>query len=624
MKIKHRDINIEQFQSINDVFQFIEDNVFDLRRNYDLVNLWVKYRDYTKDEDEKKKSQWEIDCFMFEIKGERLFSQIYSIKKDESEINKYPDLSKFQIDVIEYLKERIKSSNNSILLARYNHLLWKCPKGIKRLMYALNAIDNYILSISKYYELDDIYGNQDNSFQIGELFEILVLLSSEVKSDKTKLKELTIFLLFKAKRLKFYTLHSILEDMLSCKKIFKPKDFENTLSLFQTQLEESKGGKEDFLLVNEYLPSAIKIAAKIKSDTKNWQNEIGLAFLRMAEEITQEEKFWIKQDYHAKAIEAFKLSGNLEYRKKAEILYANLKPQIKLPTHTISYTEEIQDLLKKHQENIKIKARNILKKSSHDIYRFVSSGTFFPDYNDVIKASEKKGNTFLDFATTISFDKNKNITNQKANNKELRKVFESYQFHLEISALPYLHYILIFGIKSGKLTFENLIGFLVEKTWIGKLHIQYDLGGDEKLVNLVQQISPAIIEFYLQIQAWQSTKYYKPSFILCIDSLTLKMEGIFRSFCERVGVPTSLNREKGMQEAYIHNVFDNEIIIEFFNEDDRLLFNYLFSSDGGLNLRNNVAHCFYHVSEYHSDKMLLLIAVLLRVGKYDIKKQNSK
>ncbi|MBK8089695.1 MAG: hypothetical protein IPK31_18190 [Chitinophagaceae bacterium] len=31
-----------------------------------------------------------------------------------------------------------------------------------------------------------------------------------------------------------------------------------------------------------------------------------------------------------------------------------------------------------------------------------------------------------------------------------------------------------------------------------------------------------------------------------------------------------------------------------------------------------MAYCFYSENEYHPDKMLLLIAILLRLGKYNI------
>ena len=48
-------------------------------------------------------------------------------------------------------------------------------------------------------------------------------------------------------------------------------------------------------------------------------------------------------------------------------------------------------------------------------------------------------------------------------------------------------------------------------------------------------------------------------------------------------------------------------------------FKYLFANEGGLNMRNNVAHSFYAFNDYSHDKILLLLAALLRLGKYDIR-----
>lgn len=66
-------------------------------------------------------------------------------------------------------------------------------------------------------------------------------------------------------------------------------------------------------------------------------------------------------------------------------------------------------------------------------------------------------------------------------------------------------------------------------------------------------------------------------------------------------------------------ILENEVILKYFNEDDRLFFEYVFSDKGGLNLRNDIAHCFYNENQYGPSNMLLLIAVLLRLAKYDIK-----
>lgn len=613
--------NTNQFKTIDELYSFIDLNSFELKRNYELTDFWVRFRNQTKIDHEKEKSQWEIDCLLFDIKSDTLFSQIYSEGKNISEIRKYPDLHKFNNEVVEYIKSRILTTKSPILKARYNHLLWKCPSGIKQTKYALDAIENYIISVKKCYEIFEKKNNSEITFQIGQLFEVLVSVSNEIKFEKTELKELTQFLLFKSKGLKFYIKHGILVDMLKYPKIFKALDFTNTLTLFENELKKDTL-IDDFNLGNEQLSTAIKIAKKTSVDHKTWHNEKGLTYLRLAENITTEDKYWVKQDYHAKAISEFKLATNINNRKRTEKLYTDLKPLIKLATISTPYSEDIQKALKKHDEILKTKAIKLLELESNDIYRFISIGPFFPNYEETLKAS-KQTNSFLNFITSINFDRNKNITKEKVENKELKNVFDAYKHQLQTTVLPQLHYIIILGIKSGDLTFENFITFLVEKTWIGKTHIRHDLGGNEQHINWIEQLSPSIIEFFIQVQAWCSSKYYKPSFILCTDSFTLKMEGIFRDFCERAGIPTSVDREKGMQEIYINNVFDNPIIIQYFNEDDRLFFNYLFSNDGGLNLRNNIAHCFYTAKDYHPDKMLLLISAILRLGKYDYKTTNT-
>jgi hypothetical protein len=130
------------------------------------------------------------------------------------------------------------------------------------------------------------------------------------------------------------------------------------------------------------------------------------------------------------------------------------------------------------------------------------------------------------------------------------------------------------------------------------------------------------VEFFKQVISWGESKYYIPSFILCVDSLTLKIEGLFRNFSDRINISTSIGKKKGMQETLLNNILENEVIIKYFNEDDRLFFEYVFSDKGGLNLRNNIAHSFFNEKDYQPDQMLLMIAVVLRLGKYDIKKQN--
>ena len=621
--MRAKEIDIDEFKSIEDFYAFIDNHAFELEKNWDLTDLWVKFRNSTSSDSEKEMAQWEIDCHLFEVKGGQIFSQIYGSSDDESKITTFPSLSNLQERVISYVTNRAKNSNTPLLKAKYFHLLWCTPKGVKNNRFASSAIENYISSIDRYCQILKSKNDDEIPFQIGRLYENTLAIANQIKVDNQILKTLTKTLLFDQEGIKFYTKHGILNDMLDYPKLFKALDFNGTLDLYEAELNKPKEKKDDFLLVNYHLPTAIKIATKTKNDVKRWHNEIGLTYLKMAATETQEDRFWIKQDYHSKAISAFRLAGNKAMKLEAEKLYAELKPKVRLSNVNIDFDEETRNKLKLFNDGIKELAESILKNPSENIYRTISSGYFFPKYGDVVTASEDKENAFLNFVTTIRFDKNQNITKNKGIEAEQeQKLLETYSYQVRMALLPYLHYLIVPGIKSGHLTFENLIHHLAKNSWIGKDYAQFDLSGEEKKVNWIALLTPSIVEFFLQIQGWVSSKYYRPNFILCVDSLTLKIEGLLREFCRRLNIPTSSIGPNGMQEIYLHNVLDNEEFKKYFNEDDILFFKYLFSNEGGLNLRNNVAHSFYEHNEYHPDQMFLLLAALLRLAKYGLKQEH--
>lgn len=621
--MRSKEIDIDQFKSIEDLYNFIDKNAFELEKNWDLPDLWVKFRNSTSSDLEKKMAQWEIDCHLFEVKGGQIFSQIYGSSDDELRITKFPTLSEPQKRVIDYVTNRAKNSGNPLLKAKYYHLLWCAPNGVKNNRFASCAIENYISSIHRYCQILGSKKDGETSYEIGRLYENILAIANQIKVENKILIALTRRLLFELEGIEFYMKHGVLDDMLDYPKLFKPLDFEGTLELFDIELEKPKEKKDDFLLVNYYLPTAVKIASKTKGDVKKWHNEIGLAYLRMASEETQEGRFWIKQDYHSKAISTFRLAGNKSMKREAEKLYAELKPKVRLSNVRIDFDEETQTKLKHFNDGIKQLAKSILNNSPENVYRTISRGYLFPKYGDVVAASEDKENAFLNFVTTIRFDKNQNITKGKGKDSAQEyKLLEIYSYQVRMVLLPYLHYIIVPGIKSGHLTFENLIHHLAKNSWIGKEQVQFDLGGEEKNINWIALLEPSIVEFFLQIQGWVSSKYYRPNFILCVDSITLKIEALLREFCRRLNIPTSSIGPNGMQEIYLHNVLDNEEFNRYFNEDDILFFKYLFSNEGGLNLRNNVAHSFYDHNEYHPDQMFLLLAALLRLAKYDLKQEN--
>jgi hypothetical protein len=610
---------LKTFKNIEDLYEYLDLNAIKMGRIYNLATTWLTYKNITTSKIEKQYAHWEFECFSFSFIGSAIFSSSYSEGHNDTLIDKYPDLKEIQPDNIEYFKERANKTKSSLLRAIYNHLLWK-GLPTKNRTYAGKAIVNYIDVIQDSCE-SKAQNDDELNLQIGRLFECLINLCNEVNLRIEDARNLTSFLLFKSNKIKFYTKHGMISEMLKYPKIFKKEQFKNTLAIYEKQIQESKKDDEYFMLVTIYIPIALKVSQKLNLDTKKWHNEMGDLYLKLADEETDEIRYWIKSlDYH-KAIEAFRLGDNKERKKFVEQLYFELKAKIRLDKHRINFDEEEIKKLEEAQNEFKQIAKSFLLENSDTIYSILGGDVFFPKYANLLENSKSQEPSFLNYITSISFDMNKNIKTQTDIQNKL--FYERYSQVLREKTLPIFHYILNFGIKSGHLTAENLLQYLAEKTWIGTPVAKNDLGGDLVQSSWIKLIAPSIIEYFNQVLAWNESKYYQPSFILCSDSLTLKIEGLMRSFCGQLNISTSHGNAKGVQEVLIHNILDNEDFKKHFNNDDIMLFSYLFKNEYGLNLRNNIAHCFYNENNYSSDLMLLLLASLLRLGKYNFREKNQ-
>jgi len=611
-------IDVSGMGAIEDLYNVLENQALLLKRNYALTDLLVAYRNKDIPDEEKQYAQWELECFLFTLSGSKVFSYSYSTGKNIGEIQQFPSLDDYQKQAFNYLKKRAAEVNNPLLRATYNYLLWKAPKGIKNRVFAVKAIAAYIKVVEGYLDLYEADKNGENHLQVSNKLENLIEIAAEVKEGLDETKALVNKILYELPNVPFYVKHSLLKHMLSASTIFKPADFSNSLSVFEDELNANNELADRFLWVTEYFSTAIFIERKIGGDIRKWYNRLGDAHAAIAARETQHERLWLKAKAYTSAIDAYRNAGNTERKKEIEQLSFELKPHIKLENVRIERSAKEIAALKTVDKYIKKECESLLKLPAEAIYASLIEGWFFPA-KETIKNQTAKLKSSFDYFTVIQFDRNKNIRNYPENAAASKKFNEAYQKYLETVTLHYLYYTFVPGIRSGKLTYRNFIAFLAQHTWLGKPYIKTDLGGNEVAFNWLTLLSPAICDYFLQVQSWVwSNESYTPNFILCIDSLTLKMEGLLRNFAERLNVSTTVGGKKGTQEAYINNILDNEIIQQYFDADDIQFFKFLFTNEGGMNLRNNVAHCFYNFFDYDLDKMHLLMAALIRIAKYDI------
>ncbi|NML23362.1 DUF4209 domain-containing protein [Pseudoflavitalea sp. G-6-1-2] len=615
-KNSFQDFDATQFSTIDDLYEFVEANGMELEEFSEISDIFIKYRNFTNSPEEKQWAQWEVECFIFEINGPRLFSLSSSNGAIIGEVSQFPSLDQIQTNAFSYIKKRAENCKTSLLKARYYHLLWRAISGVKNRKYGIKAIQNYFDCINDLIKQLHPNYDEDKASLIGRYFENTSSLCNEINTEHEQIKKLANHLLFRVSGIPFFVKSGIVEDMLSFPKLFKAIDFKGVLDIYESELNKNPR-ISDFLWTSIYFPKAIEVAQKTKENLKEWHNEVGFANRRMADRESTEDRAWIKQYNYTKAIQAFTLAHNTKEKEETEQLYHAHKSNIRLTSFSINYDVKTVNAIEKWDEYLKGNAEKILMCTPRSIYSYLANEPILPNYKAAQQGVKKLAKTTFDHFNHIQFDKNKNIIKNNALDIQTNHLYTFYSYYVQHSLLPKLRYIIIPGIQSGHLTFRNFISFIVNDSWIGKSFIYKDISGQELELNTSPLIIPSIIEFFVQIQAWTSSKYYQPSFVLCIDSLTLKFEGLLRKFCEYINVSTSISRQKGMQELYINNILEKEEFLKYFEEDDVFFFKYLFLNEGGPNIRNNVAHSYYEYHDYSIDKALLLIAALLRIAKYD-------
>ena len=101
-----------------------------------------------------------------------------------------------------------------------------------------------------------------------------------------------------------------------------------------------------------------------------------------------------------------------------------------------------------------------------------------------------------------------------------------------------------------------------------------------------------------------------------IEFLSLKFEGILRDIVSLSGENIVKQNRKGeIESCLLDDLLRTDIIQHTFDEEDIMLF-YCTLTHKGLNIRNNVAHCFYKPQDYYADQALLVLLCILRLVKF--------
>ena len=122
-------------------------------------------------------------------------------------------------------------------------------------------------------------------------------------------------------------------------------------------------------------------------------------------------------------------------------------------------------------------------------------------------------------------------------NAKFYKITENYKTFLEISKMPLINHLFIESIRQKKLSSNILLNFLKNYSWLGINKSKPLPNGEIFEYNWLNLLAPAVNEYFLQMNYFLHSGNY-PNFVLAVESLTFKIEGILRDYCDNAGIIT--------------------------------------------------------------------------------------
>lgn len=603
------------FKNLEDVYNYLEVNTKKAKRQWELTLSFKKFAESSEDEDVKNIIKWEMFAFDYGLVDGKVVPTFENAREDGVTIFSYPSYNDFTDDTYVYLESRASNVQNDFLIARYNQVLWNSPTKHKHLQQCRNSIDAYLRILSK---LNCIAEQKKEGWDCLDIFRNSFTLALKSKYKVEEHKVILNEWLYNKEKFDRELIIYLIQFMIDLPQL-KKEDLSGTLELIQKIGQEiSRKKKPDYYYTKELYKTGLRLAKRLGTDTKIWNEKIGDSIVKVAANRLNEEGKMMSLLMFEEAIPYYKLSGNFKKIKNTEKAYFEAKKDLKLTEISIPAPFEFQEFVNEYLDK---KTNLVLSMDTDQIFGYLLNGnTIFPNKAQLTEMSNHQHKPF-EFVNTIKFDTNKNASKARKDKKGKEKegLYESYQLYMRVFVLEHLRRIFIDGNIQNKVHYDGLITFIVKHSWLAQDLSQTDSVGNKIEYNWISVIAPSLYEYFIQTDAIIKSGHIYSNYVMPIDSLTLKFEGALRDFASLVGVTTTVSGKRDiLREKYIEELLEDPIIKDYFNEDDILFFNYLFVAKEGMNLRNNIAHSFFKYHNYSIHIIHLLICAFLRLGKYKV------
>ena len=605
---------MSQFNELKSLYDYLENHALDHPFGSDIAKLFDDLkRDGTGlSDDEALACDWEAAVF-----------RVHFLEGDP----KYLDSAKdFGQGFHHYLRDRLKETRNPLLNAYYSHVLWVIP-NTKHEEYARTAVASYLelLRIFEKRTVDAPEGHFGFALlrAVGNAFSLAYQTNFRWDEVKREIRRLVIEF-DSANAASFNLRRGLIRLMLNSKRKFMKEDFEGVAEVCWHMYQSMVGWKRVETAI-EALELGKEVDNRLGSKTRDWIGEKAAC----CENLMRKYRNTPNELMHCQnALMTYKEAKQWDKVRELEKEYCQIKARAPVAT----FTEEID--LTEHVQRCKQIAGATAQWESEDIIDFLmKERKLLPEYASLQRAVEagRAETHIIDMMPTELMDSRGHVIQHFSTPNELEyfEILRHYEAHLELDKLVLLGEIIVAAFRAGRISGEVLVKFLETHTWLGTKQVFAQPGRQGTEYRWVDLLVPSLDQYFGSLERHVTGISRDSDWVLCVDSLTPKLEGLLREFCESHDITTFLTTtdSKGRQisrEKDLNALLHEDDLKGLINQDDLTFFKFLLVEHAGYNLRNKIAHCLMvSPRSYSRDYAILLIVAILRLAKYPLGQSKS-
>lgn len=591
---------MKKLKNLEDMHELMETmNTNNYSEIKDRINSFLKE---TVSEETKNIIRCEHTCLEFRIIDAKI-DGIFGIETDDGKIIYFPNLDNLSEEDFKYIENRMNSVNNQFLKFRYSAILCNKYPHLEKAKICSDSSYEFINNIEK-----EIIENQSNDILYVTTIINSYRFSFKFGYNKTRIKNKIIEIIHNEKYWNngiYLITYKLIQHVLDEKKNFKDVTDLNRVcwNIYKNISLLNPHGAINVLELGE------------KTDTKsqkyNWRLELGKMYEVL---MNQNDNVNIKAQFCILASENYKKAGK---NSKAENLLKEYKKFTK-DFEYFKYSEKIENYSEMIEKVYDYADRIVENSSSYEILEYLMKNpelTRHYEYTLDFVEKSKRDSPLLHACSKSLYDEKgfiikKIVSDDEKNN---HSVMEYYSMCITIMYLPFITRIINTAYLKGKISPKIVLQFLKEETWFGWDEIP-KVGENPYF----KMIVPIINNYFYE---WELIYLYnlpQPNFILTIDSLILKIEGILKLVYSIDNIIKEPTGDGATQDKSLNKLLENENC-DLISEDDLFFLKYLLIDKSGLNLRNKVAHSLMKKEDYCLGNANLLILALFKICAFKLK-----